>query len=119
MVRHFEVLPPKLQMPALERVKLTFSFVLLPQSMSPDERRLFVNVRAWPEGALPALNQPPPIATAIDMHEVDVETLEPTGRVSVLVLDAVVVFTVGLLQIYYYRYPLGFVQQQHISLFLS
>lgn len=40
-----------------------------------------MNVRAWPDGASPSREQPPPIATAIDMHEVDLETLSPTGRV--------------------------------------
>ena len=40
-----------------------------------------MNVRSWPEGAVPSPEQAPPIATAIDMHEVDVETLRETGRV--------------------------------------
>ncbi len=49
--------------------------------MSPDGERLYVNVRSWPRNALPTSEQAPPIATAIEMHEIDVGTLEPTGRV--------------------------------------
>ncbi len=72
--------PPR-TLGAPEKV-IDFRGHVIGMSLSPDERFLFVNVRAWPAGAVPALDQPPPIATTIDMHEIDLETLKPTGRVS-------------------------------------
>ena len=36
---------------------------------------LYVNIRKWPDGARPALHLPPPIATEIEMHVLDLKTM--------------------------------------------
>ena len=50
-------------------------------ALSRDETQLFVNVRPWPENAVPTMTQPPPVASQIEMHVVDMRTLEKTGQV--------------------------------------
>lgn len=48
--------------------------------VSPDCRHLYVNVRAWPDGANVANPlEPPPIAQEIDLHVIDLVTLRPVG----------------------------------------
>lgn len=44
-------------------------------------RYLYVNVRAWPDGAVPTENNPPPIDSGIEMRVVDLKDLSLTGQV--------------------------------------
>ena len=37
-------------------------------AMSPDERYLYVNVRPWPDNAVPTLEQPPAIASQVELR---------------------------------------------------
>ena len=72
--------PPSLSEP--ERV-LDFDGHVIGLSLSPDSRYLYVNVRTWPPGAVVSMEQPPPISSQIEMHVVDMTTLQKTGQVSI------------------------------------
>ena len=50
--------------------------------MCPSGRYLYANVRAWPDNCVASVEQAPPIATEIEMHEIDLVAMEKTGRVS-------------------------------------
>lgn len=46
-------------------------------SLSPDHRHLYVSVRAWPHGyVISDALQPPPIAQEVDLHVIDMRTLQ-------------------------------------------
>lgn len=48
--------------------------------LSPDHRYLYVNSRPWPEGCIISNPfQPPPIAQEIDIHVIDLATLQEVG----------------------------------------
>lgn len=69
--------PPGLKGP--ERV-IDFNGHVIGMAISPDERYLYVNVRTWPDNAIPSVNQPPPISNQIELQVIDLATLEKTGR---------------------------------------
>lgn len=49
--------------------------------LSPDQRYLYVNSRPWPENyVITNPMEPPPIAQEIDIHVIDMMTLEPVGQ---------------------------------------
>lgn len=49
--------------------------------LSPDQRYLYVNSRPWPENyVITNPMEPPPIAQEIDIHVIDMVTLEPVGN---------------------------------------
>ena len=50
-------------------------------AVSDDENELFVNVRSWPENAVPTMDDPPPIASQIETIVIDLNTLERTSKV--------------------------------------
>eukprot|EP00092_Neocalanus_flemingeri_P027867 GFUD01030251.1.p1 GENE.GFUD01030251.1~~GFUD01030251.1.p1 ORF type:complete len:504 (-),score=102.74 GFUD01030251.1:97-1608(-) len=50
-------------------------------SQDSEGRFLYVNVRRWPEGAVPTENNPPPIASEIEMRVVDLQDLSLTSQV--------------------------------------
>ena len=54
-------------------------------AVSDDENELFVNVRSWPENAVPTMDNPPPIASQIETVVIDLNTLERTSKVIVLI----------------------------------
>ena len=45
-------------------------------NISPDKNFLYVNVRGWPENAVPSEDQPPPINENIELRTIDLKTLE-------------------------------------------
>ena len=44
-------------------------------ALSPDQQRLYVNVRSWPENCVPDLQEPPCIATQIELKTICLATL--------------------------------------------
>ena len=73
--------PPSLIAP--EKV-IDFHGHVIGMAISPDGSKLYVNVRAWPENAVPTEEQLPPISTTIDLHVIDLRTLTRTGEVNIL-----------------------------------
>ncbi len=64
-----------------ERV-IEFDGHVIGLSLSPDGAELFVNVRSWPTDAVPTMDQTPSIASQIEMHVIDMATLErKSGKV--------------------------------------
>lgn len=54
---------------------------IIGMALSPDHRYLYVNSRSWPSGYVIAnVLEPPPIAQEVDMHVIDMRTLEPVGN---------------------------------------
>ena len=45
-------------------------------NISPNKNYLYVNVRSWPENAVPSHDQPPPINQNIELRTIDLRTLE-------------------------------------------
>ena len=45
-------------------------------NISPNNNYLYVNVRSWPENAVPSIDQPPPINQNIELRTIDLRTLE-------------------------------------------
>ena len=45
------------------------------QALSPDNRQLYVNVRRWPDNAAMDFDEPPPIASEIEMRVIDLADL--------------------------------------------
>jgi hypothetical protein len=76
LLRH----PPVFRTP--EKV-IEFHGHVIGLTMSPDEDEIYVNVRSWPENALAKMDHAPPIASQIEMHVIDMNTLEAKGKVSV------------------------------------
>ena len=54
---------------------------VIAMAVSDDENELFVNVRSWPENAVPTMDDPPPIASQIETIVIDLNTLERTPKV--------------------------------------
>ena len=54
---------------------------VIAMAVSDDENELFVNVRSWPENAVPTMDNPPPIASQIETIVIDLNTLERTSKV--------------------------------------
>lgn len=50
-------------------------------ALCPTGEHLYVNVRAWPENAVPSQDQPPPISSQIELRVVDLRTLTLTDAV--------------------------------------
>ena len=81
--------PPSLLLP--EKV-IELNGHVIAMAISDDENELFVNVRSWPENAVPTMNNPPPIASQIETIVIDLNTLERTTKVGLLngILDLAV-----------------------------
>ena len=68
---------------------------MIAMSVSDDENELFVNVRSWPENAVPTMDNPPPIASQIETIVIDLNTLERTskvGRIGEILLPRLLAF---------------------------
>ena len=70
--------PPSLLLP--EKV-IELNGHVIAMAVSHDENELFVNVRSWPENAVPTMDNPPPIANQIETIVIDLNTLERTSKV--------------------------------------
>lgn len=54
---------------------------IIGMALSPDHRLLYVNTRSWPTGyVISDVLQPPPIAQEVDLHVIDMRTLQPVGQ---------------------------------------
>ena len=51
-------------------------------NISPDKNFLYVNVRGWPENAIPSQDQAPPINQNIELRTIDLRTLELQPQVA-------------------------------------
>ena len=48
--------------------------------ISPDGKKLYANIRRWPDGALPHIEEPPPISTSIEMVSIGLDDLSVSER---------------------------------------
>ena len=70
--------PPVLHLP---EKTLEFNGHVIGMAFSPDNRFVYVNVRSWPENAKPNPEEPPPISEQIEIHVIDLRTLQNVGQV--------------------------------------
>ena len=54
---------------------------VIAMAVSHEENELFVNVRSWPDGAVPTMENTPAIAQQIETVVIDLNTLERTSKV--------------------------------------
>ena len=57
---------------------------VIAMAVSHEENELFVNVRSWPDGAVPTMENSPVIAQQIETVVIDLNTLERTSKVFIL-----------------------------------
>lgn len=69
--------PPCLRGP--EKV-IDFNGHVIGMAISPDGQYLYVNVRTWPDNAVPTTEQAPPISSQIELQIVDLLTLTRIGK---------------------------------------
>ena len=54
-------------------------------AISPENDLLYVNVRSWPDKAVPSLRDPPCISNQIEMKIIDLHSFQLSGKYSKII----------------------------------